>query len=227
MNGKLAFGATSRLPADFVMNPSTNSRTSTGSFPATRSSLLSRARNPSDGESWSAFHAQYQRLVMHVCLKSGLGRQDAEDVAQEAMAAVAKALPTFELDRGKGGFRGWLYTITTRKVMDFLRKKYREGAVMAPMPEHLQNGMEAPETLLKDAWEGEWRNYVLERALERIQDKVSARDFQIFHLSAVKLWTVDQIRENLCLGRTVVYLARYRVGNLVKKEIAKLSLEME
>jgi hypothetical protein len=63
--------------------------------------------------------------------------------------------------------------------------------------------------------------------MEAVKEKVSARSFQIFHLSAVKQWSVDQIRANLDLSRTQVYLARYRVGGLVKKEIARLREELE
>jgi hypothetical protein len=38
---------------------------------------------------------------------------------------------------------------------------------------------------------------------------------------------VEKIRNTLGLARTPVYLARFRVGSLVKKEIARLRRELE
>ncbi len=56
---------------------------------------------------------------------------------------------------------------------------------------------------------------------------VSARSYQIFHLSTVKGWTVDQVKESLRTGRTQIHLARHRVGRLVKKELDTLRKELE
>jgi DNA-directed RNA polymerase specialized sigma24 family protein len=136
--------------------PSPTGPPSADAYPATRSSLLSRVRHPSDVEGWREFHTQYQRLVFSVCLNAGLGQQDAEDVSQEALAAVAKALPAFTLDRKKGAFRGWLYRITSNKVNDFLRKKYREGAVRSDVPSFLKEGVADDADLIGTVWDAEW-----------------------------------------------------------------------
>ena len=199
---------------------------------ATRSSLLSRLRHASDAAGWETFHSRYLRLIRHVCVKSGLSHEDAEDVAQETLAAVAQQMTDFKHDRSRGTFRGWLHRIAANKVADHLRRKYRENAVRSPLPEG-PDGRTGPVESLPDpspidgAWEEEWRSHLMERALERVQTQVSARSMQIFHLSAVKGWSVEQIRETLCIGRTPVYLARHRVGRLMKKEIARLREELE
>ena len=201
--------------------------TSTDDFPLTRSSLLSRVRHLSDVESWRVFHAQYERLVFQVCLKAGLKKEDAEDVAQEALAAVAAQMPEFRLDRAKGSFRGWLYRITSNKVADFLRRKYREGAVRTELsPEVLDDALER-ESVIESVWNEEWHSYLLQRALEKVKNQVSTRSLQIFHLGAVNGLSTEQIRTTLGLGRTSVYLARYRVGLLVKKEVSRLRRELE
>ena len=201
--------------------------TNTDPFPPTRSSLLARVRNASDAVGWRIFHEQYARLVFHVCAKAGLRKEDAEDVAQEALAAVAKSISTFTLDRAKGSFRGWLRQITTHKVADFLRKKYREGAVRVELPPEVFD-VRADETLINDAvWDEEWQAYLLREALETVGRDTSTRAMQIFHMSAVQGLSVEQIRETLGLSRTQVYLAKYRVGSLGKKEIARLRKELD
>jgi RNA polymerase sigma-70 factor, ECF subfamily len=201
--------------------------TSSGNFPPTRSSLLVRLRNASDAEVWGIFHAQYQRLVFHVCLKAGLGQQDAEDVAQESMSAVAKAMPAFTLDRSKGSFRGWLRQITSHKVADFLRKKYREGAVRAELPESVFETRAEEITINETLWDEEWQSYLLHNAMETVGLTASTTSMQIFHMSVVQGWSVEQIRATLGLNRAQVYVARYRIGLSVKREIARLRKELD
>lgn len=204
-----------------------SSTTHSDRFPATRSSLIARVRNASDVVGWRIFHAQYQRLVFHVCSKAGLRREDAEDVSQEALAAVAKSIAEFTLDRSKGSFRGWLRHITAHKIADFLRKKYREGASRVELPAEVFDVRAGEATICDEVWDEEWRSYLLRQALEAVEKDASARSMQIFHMSAVQGLSVEQIRETLGLSRTQVYLAKYRVGSLVKKEIARLRKELD
>ena len=205
----------------------------TESFLPTRSSLLSRLRNASDGVSWQQFFDHYGRLIFSVCRRSGLDAQEAEEVTQETIVSVSQKMPEFQYDRSKGSFKGWLWRVTRNHVAGFLRKKYRENAVRAELPatapgeapalERIADPDAAPDAL----WDEEWRDHLLKRALLRVRGMVSARSYQIFHLSAVKGWSVDQIRENLRTGRTQIYLARHRVGRLVKKELESLRKELE
>lgn len=62
-------------------------------FLPTRSSLLSRLKHASDAAGWREFVDNYGRLVFQVCLRSGLHRQEAEDVVQETITAVAQQMP--------------------------------------------------------------------------------------------------------------------------------------
>lgn len=205
----------------------------TDSLLPTRSSLLSRLRHASDAASWQHFFDNYGKLIYQFCRRAGLDGQEAEEVTQETIVAVSQELPKFKFDRSKGSFKGWLWRVTRNHVADFLKKKYREGARRAILPEAKPGetgGMDLfaatgdePDAL----WEEEWKANLLERALKRVRSQVSARSFQIFHLSSVKGWSVDQIKEALRMGRAQIYLARHRVGRLVKKEIEDLRKEGE
>ena len=74
----------------------------------TRSSLLCRLRNLDDQESWRAFFDRYWELLYNVAKKSGLGEPEAQDVVQETVIAVAKAMPDFRYDPVRGSFKQWL-----------------------------------------------------------------------------------------------------------------------
>ena len=91
----------------------------------TRISLILRVANQQDIEAWRQFAEIYQPLVYRIALAKGLQRACAEDLVQEVMSRVAKSVGSWDPDRGKGTFRGWISTIARNLVIDFLRKQGR------------------------------------------------------------------------------------------------------
>ena len=81
---------------------------------STRASLLLAVRDAGDGRAWAAFAARYGGLVRAWCRRRGLQAADAEDVTQAVLAALYRAMPTFEYDAGRG-FRGYVYRALDRK----------------------------------------------------------------------------------------------------------------
>jgi RNA polymerase sigma-70 factor (ECF subfamily) len=198
------------------------------SFLPTRSSLLSRLKHASDAAGWQFFVDNYGRLIFQVCLRSGLTRQEAEDIVQDTTAAVAKQMPRFEYDRSKGSFKGWLARVTRNHIADFLEKKTREANRRVELPEAKANAIAArDEDSLDEAWESEWRQHLLARALRCVQQQLPARSVQIFQMSTLDGWSTEKIAAALRLSRPQVYLARHRAARLVKKEIARLRKELE
>ena len=200
------------------------------SFLPTRSSLLSRLKNASDAVSWQAFVDNYGRLIYQVCLRTGLQRQEAEDIVQETITAVAQQMPKFSYDRSKGSFKGWLSRVTRNHIADYLTKKTREAARRAELPEEQAEAEDERadgRNELDAAWESEWRQHLLDRALRRVQETVTARSIQIFQLSAVQGWSTEEIAASLSISRARVYLARHRVGRMVAREIKALRAELE
>ncbi len=80
-------------------------------MPDTPPSLLIRLRDAADQSSWREFFEQYWRLIYSFARRCGLSPPHAEDVVQEVVCEVFRAMPTFEYDRAKGTFRGYLRTI--------------------------------------------------------------------------------------------------------------------
>jgi RNA polymerase sigma factor (sigma-70 family) len=203
------------------------------SFLPTRSSLLSRLKNASDAAGWQYFVDNYGRLIFQVCLRAGLTRQEAEDIVQDVVAAVAKQMPRFQYDRSKGSFKGWLARVTRNHIADFLEKKTREMSRRVEMPEAQADGAAArhepaggSETM-DELWETEWRQHLMTRAMRCVQQQLPARSVQIFQMSALDGWSTEKIAAALCLSRPQVYLARHRAARLVKREIERLRKELE
>jgi len=62
----------------------------------------------------------YGRMVSSICRRMIQDETVAEDAAQEVWLAVMKSLPTF---KGQSKLSTWIYTITTRVVMNFARNE--------------------------------------------------------------------------------------------------------
>src|SRR5690348_4768465 len=93
--------------------------------PATRASLLVRLRDTSDGEAWQEFVHLYAPVIYGFARKRGLQDADAADVMQDVLRSVSAAVPRLEYDPGRGSFRGWLFTVTRNKILNFLDSSRR------------------------------------------------------------------------------------------------------
>src|SRR4051812_46686272 len=101
---------------------------STNDSMPTRRTLLSRLRDLDDHESWRTFFDLYWRLLYNVARKSGLDDSSAQEVVQETVIGVAQKMPEFRYDPTRGTFRQWLLRITRRRIIDHLRRLYRQPA---------------------------------------------------------------------------------------------------
>jgi RNA polymerase sigma-70 factor (ECF subfamily) len=80
-----------------------------------------------------------------------------------------------------------------------------------------------PASLNIDAvWDREWERNLTEAAKEHVQQQVSAGQFQMFELYVVQGWPVREVARLLGVSAGQVYLAKHRVGGLLKKEVKRL-----
>ena len=61
-------------------------------FPETRDSLLARIGGPRDEEAWREFVTIYRPVVYRLARRRGLQHEDAEDLAQQVMISVRRAI---------------------------------------------------------------------------------------------------------------------------------------
>ncbi|MEZ5431427.1 MAG: sigma-70 family RNA polymerase sigma factor [Verrucomicrobiales bacterium] len=88
-------------------------------FARTRLSLIERLANWEDQRTWDEFYQTYWRLIFSVSLKSGLSSEEAMDVVQETVLAIAKQWKDGQrYDPAKGSFKTWLMNITCWRIAD-------------------------------------------------------------------------------------------------------------
>jgi RNA polymerase sigma factor (sigma-70 family) len=190
----------------------------------TRRTLLSRLRNLDDQESWRTFFDRYWELLYNVARQSGLADPEAQDVVQETVIAVVKAMPEFRYDPARGSFKQWLLRIVRRRIVDQLRRAYRQPPKAELSPEALDEA-EAHASAISDpaaeqinaAWELEWERCVLAEAMVRVKRTANAKHFQIFDYCVLKEWPVTKVAATLGVSAAQVYLAKHRISQLIKQ----------
>lgn len=204
--------------------------TSQEPFIATRWSLISRIRDLDDGASWQDFFDTYWKLIYGVAIRSGLSDTAAQDVVQETVLTVVRNLPQFKTGPQAGSFKAWLLRIVSWRVADQFRKQARNerliqhdfasaGTSITPLGERVAD---PGGTILDKVWDEEWEKNLMELALQRVKEKVSARAFQMFDLYALKQWPVAEVARALHTTTAHVYVAKHRVSSALKRELRLL-----
>ena len=197
----------------------------------TRASLLSRIKNWEDRESWQDFFDTYWRLIYTTARKAGLTDAEAQDIVQETVLSVAKNVEGFKYDPAVGSFKSWRLRLTRWRIINQLKKRGAEAKRLAPgqlvavradetatlerIPDPAGGDLEA-------IWETEWEAHLVHAAVERVKRRVDPAQFQIFQLSCLEGWPVRKVAQTLGVNVGRVYLARHRLGRLLKQEIQSL-----
>jgi RNA polymerase sigma-70 factor (ECF subfamily) len=198
---------------------------------ATRASLLERLRDHEDQQGWQEFFDRYWKLVFSFARRSGLSETDAQDVVQDTMATVARQMPGFRYDPAKGSFKSWLLTVVKRRLIDRHRKERRWTENTAPMPEPPTGTSTAPEPAdpagaeLESLWSAEWESHLIGRALGAVRARVSPRQYLMYEQHVVRGEPLATVAANLQASRMSVYLAKHRVGKLMRAELERARAE--
>lgn len=183
--------------------------------PETRLSLIGRLSDPKDHQAWIEFVDIYQPLIEAFAVRKGLQHADAIEVTQEVLHSVADAVESWDPDRSKGTFRGWLFRITRNVSVSRLRKNSRakENAVVdwdqIPAPSAEESGE------FRLAYERQLFHW----AANKVKPNFSDSNWQAFWLTAVEHHTADKVSEELGISQSQVYVARSRVISRISKVV--------
>ncbi len=210
----------------------------------TNSSLLSRIKKPDDHASWREFFDTYKSSIAGLAMKGGLSATEAEEVLQETMLAVSQRIGEFSYDRKHGTFKGWLFTITRRAMSR--RFRCRTGTseprptnaptpAGAPADSQIDSAGEPDDELtqlpdtaasLEEHFEKEWQQTIVTMALQRIRQKVKPKQFQMYDLYVIQRVPMKRVTQMLNVNAAQVYMAKIRVGPLLKQIVASLEREL-
>ena len=76
---------------------------------------------------------------------------------------------------------------------------------------------------LASIWNGEWEQHLLQAALARIKRMVHPEHYEIYHLHVILGQPARAVARALDVNVAQIYLAKHRVGTLLKQELKKLA----
>ncbi len=166
--------------------------------------------------------ARYGPKIRAWCTGRGLQPADADDVTQEVLLRLTRALKGFTYDTS-GTFRGWLRVVTQNALFDFFTARknravtssgdYKVVAVLETV--------EARDELLAFL-EQEYARELVSRACAVVRTRVDANTWEAFRLSANEGRMGEEIAELLGMNVTAVFKAKSRVLGFIRQEIKRL-----
>jgi RNA polymerase sigma-70 factor (ECF subfamily) len=207
----------------------------TDSYLPTRESLLVRLKDWQDHEGWREFFDSYWRLIHNVARQSGLEDAAAQDVVQNTFIYLTRKMPNFHYEPARGSFKSWLRVVTRSRIGAYRRSaRAQEGCVREPLPGAPDDGSDPLEQwpdpggdALDEVWQREWEENLLQTAMRRLRARVSVQQLLIFRLATFGELPLTQIARKLGVNQARIYLARHRVGKLLKAEVQRLRRETE
>jgi len=193
------------------------------SIPATRASLLMRIRDRGDADAWRQFVQLYAPVVYAYARRRQIQDADAADLTQEVLRSVSKSIARLEYDARYGSFRGWLFTVTRNKLVDFQRRKSIGQAVGGSSIQDVLNRQPAAEE--QDFWDQEFRRQVFAVAAEQVKPEFEEATWQAFWQTAVEGRKPNDVAGGLGMSVGAVYIAKSRVQARLKERVRELAAD--
>jgi RNA polymerase sigma-70 factor (ECF subfamily) len=188
----------------------------------TNPELLKRVGQDSiDQAAWGAFVAHYRPKIRAWCCQRGLQAADADDVTQDVLLRLARALRKFTYDPSRK-FRGWLRVVTEHAVCDFFADQKRR-----PLARGEDRGLsglktaEAQDDLLALV-ENEFTHAVMIQACATAYARVEPKTWEAFRLTACENRPGEDVAAALGMNVTAVFKAKSRVLQYIRQEIERL-----
>ena len=169
---------------------------------------------------WHEFYDRYAPIIAGFARKLGAKSSDMDDVVQDVLTQFYTASDNFSYDPDQGRFRGYLKVATIRTIKSMLgkRAKYQE----VPL-----DSIPDVESQLDDIWNDNWRQQLLDMAIERVRDEYKNNvTFQAFDLYANQHQSPREVSQQLGLSVNGVYQAKKRITEALKSVVERLDQEI-
>ena len=184
--------------------------------PKTSTTLLKQISAAAEHPRWAEFVAKY-RPMMESFMHERFPGLEAEDLIQETLVGVMKALPDYvEREDRKGAFHNFLTGILRHKAIDALQRAGRRiGAEALAAGGGTDTAGEEEEA---------WRRTVYAVALGQLMDnpRLGARSKQIFLRTALRGEKPQAVAESLGVSRGVVDVTKARMTARLRELVERL-----
>lgn len=191
---------------------------------STRSTLLERVRDPRDTGSWREFVELYEPLLYRFIQSRGVPDGDASDIVQEVFTTLLRTLGDFTLDRGRGRFRTWLWTVSRNVMVDYVRRKGRRKEAEEEWCRQLASLRSDQDSLAE--FETAHRQRVIEFWLGRLKTETQPTTWACFEQHIHQGRPAAAVAQELGLTPNAVYVNASRVLNRLRRQCTEFDEEL-
>lgn len=192
----------------------------------TRQTLLHKLQIKQDDQSWEDFSRYYEGYIYVVLRNFGLSIEDCEDLLQEVLLKLWKALPTYNYEKDKCRFRTWLCVIIKNTALNFHRSKSTKNKQKNTNFEDTVNKLELiSEAEIDRISEREWKSYVSNLAWENLKTDFSGVQRDVFEASLDEPDNA-KLAEKFNVAESSIRVYKMRIRKALCKEISRLNLEL-
>src|SRR5262245_45259633 len=189
--------------------------------PETRASLLIRVRDPADQAAWHEFVEIYRPVILRLARRKGMQEADADDIAQEVLVAVAKAVEQREHDPKRAKFRTWLHRVAHNAILNALTRRRPDrssgdSALLVVLKQHESHTGPASDLLRL-----EYRREVFRWATRQVRKEFHQTTWDAFWLTAVEGRPVEAVAEALAKNPGSIYASRSRVLRRIQDKVTE------
>lgn len=180
--------------------------------------LLNRLRhaNPHD-TAWQRLNEMYQPVIRSWLRRvPGLG-DEVDDLTQEVMAVIVRALPSFERRRD-GSFRAWLRQITLNRIRSHQKTLTRRPLVGSETVAQAVLQLADPNSDLARRWDEDHDRHVLQTLLALVKPDFEQATWEAFSRYAIKDEPPAQVAAELGMSVGAVIKAKHRVLKRLREE---------
>ena len=182
----------------------------------TRRSLIAAVKK-GDEISWEQFYNMYKPLILLKGSDLQLNQTEKEELVQLVMISFFKSSQTFCYDKSKGRFRDYLKRVIHNKACDLMRKRHDGEISIEEIPQTVEKLLAEGE----DRWEEEWKNHIMEQALEDLRNAVSPLVYQAFSMLTLENMPGKEVAETLGISANAVYVYKHEAQKKLKALIAE------
>lgn len=190
--------------------------------PETRDSLLLRL-SESDAGAWQEFVESYRPMLERLAWRWGLQSHDADELVQQVLLNVSRAMRGWTREVDRGGFRAWLRVVARNAMLNLVQRRPQDvsqgGSEFLRVCEQLPTADDDTERMIDE----EFARAELRAAARQVQQRVTPRVWQAFWLTTINEQSPQEAAARLDMSVGQVYGARSRVMKLLKDTAAEWS----
>lgn len=185
-------------------------------------SLLDRAANAADSDSWDRLAAMYVPLMQRWLRQHDVQKSDADDLIQEVLAVLMQELPHFDHNQRTGAFRSWLRKILVNRLRNLWRsRKYEpQGKGTSSLLAQLQQ-LQNDNSEISRIWNADHDQHVISQLMAAVRPGFQHRTWEAFRRQ-MSGQPADTVAAELNMSISSVYVARSRVLSTLRREAAGL-----